>query len=141
MAKGDIMPRLDMVFVSSGKATMCTKTLVDRNLTDSDHAGVRIWLDICEKQPRGPGLFKVNGSLLEDPAKLLWSNENINTVMQQLDPTWNPHLQLDFFKVCVRSTLLQLGQMTSSLEVTLTPNFALDSHRVLKLNQFNFKAL
>jgi hypothetical protein len=95
---------------------MCTNTSIDWNLTDSDHAGVRIWLDIFKKEPRGPGLFKVNGSLLENPAKLLWANENINKMMQQLDSTWNPHLQLEFFKVCVRSTLSQLGQITSSVE-------------------------
>jgi hypothetical protein len=36
--------------------------------------------------------------------------------MQQLDPTWNPHLQLEYFKVCVRPTLSTLGQITSSIE-------------------------
>ena len=32
--------------VSSGKAAMCTGTEMDWNLIDSDHAGVKIWLDI-----------------------------------------------------------------------------------------------
>jgi hypothetical protein len=80
--RGDTMSRLDMVLSSSGKATMCTNTMVDWNLIDSDHARVRIWLDICKKEPREPGLFKVNRSLLEDPDKLLWANENINIMMQ-----------------------------------------------------------
>jgi hypothetical protein len=71
VAKRGKMSRLDMVYASSGKAAMCTKTLVDWNLIDSDHAGVRIWLDLCKKEQRGPRLFKVNGSLLEDLTKLI----------------------------------------------------------------------
>ena len=50
---------------------MCTKAEVDWTKVDSDHAGVQIWLDICKKAPSGPGLFKANGSLLEDPIKLM----------------------------------------------------------------------
>ena len=31
--------------VSSGKATMCTVTEVDWNMTESDHGAFKIWLD------------------------------------------------------------------------------------------------
>ena len=68
-----------------------------------------------KKAPRGPGLFKVNGSLLEDPFKLIQAKAQIDTMMQQLDPTWNPHQKLEFFKLCVRTTLSQIGQITSSI--------------------------
>ena len=68
--RGNIMSRLDMILVSSGKAAMCTGTETDWNLIDSDHAGVRIWLDVRMLNMRGPGLFKVNGSLLENPNNL-----------------------------------------------------------------------
>ena len=57
-----------MILVTASKANMCTKAEVYWTMVDSDHAGVQIWLD--KKAPRGPGLFKVNGSLLEDPLKL-----------------------------------------------------------------------
>ena len=40
--RGNIMSRLDMILVSSGKAAMCTGTETDWNLIDSDHAGVKI---------------------------------------------------------------------------------------------------
>ena len=46
----------------------------DWTRVESDHAGVQIWLDICKKASRGPGLFKVNGSLLDDPLKLKEAN-------------------------------------------------------------------
>ena len=39
------MSRLDMILVSSGKAALCTGTETDWNLVDSDHAGVKLWLD------------------------------------------------------------------------------------------------
>ena len=37
-------------------------------------------------------------------------------MMQQADPTWNPHEKLEFFKLCVWTTLSQMGQITSSIE-------------------------
>ena len=38
--------RLDMIMVSSEKAAMCTETKMDWNMADSDHSGVKIWLNI-----------------------------------------------------------------------------------------------
>ena len=83
------MSRLDMILVTASKASMCTKAEVDWAKVDSDHAGVQIWFNICKKAPRGPGLFKVNGSLLEDPLKLIQAKAQIDKMMKQLDPTWN----------------------------------------------------
>ncbi len=60
----------------------------------SDHAGVQIWLEILKKAPRGPGLFKLNGSLVEDPLKLAQAKTQIDTMMQQADITWNPNQKL-----------------------------------------------
>ena len=37
-------------------------------------------------------------------------------MMQQMDPTWHPHMKLEYFKTCVRLTMMTLGQMTSSVE-------------------------
>ena len=37
-----------------------------------------------------------NGSLLDDPIKLI---EAKDTMMQQLEPTWNHHQKLEFFKI------------------------------------------
>ena len=41
-------------------------------------------------------------------------------MLQQADPTWNPHEKLEFFKLCVQTTLSQMGQITleGSLEGT-----------------------
>ena len=68
-----------MILVTASKASMCTKAEVDWANIDSDHAGVQIWLDICKKTPQGPGLFKVNGSLLEDPVKLTQAKAQIDS--------------------------------------------------------------
>ena len=96
-----------IVLVSSGKAARCTGTETDWNIVDSDHAGVKLWLDVRNLNKRGPGLFKVNGSLIENPKTLETATEQINTMMQQMDPTYrirktmqksaqlclNPHVQ------------------------------------------------
>ena len=57
---------LDMILVTASKASMCTKAEVDWTSVESDHAGVQIWLDICKKAPRGPGLFKVKQQRIKD---------------------------------------------------------------------------
>ena len=71
---------------------------------------VKVWLDVRKLNKRGPGLFKVNSSLLENPNILQKANEQINTMMQQMDASWNPRLKLEYFKVCVRSTMMAMGQ-------------------------------
>ena len=40
----------------------------------------------------------------------------IDTMKQQLDSTRNPHQKLEFFEICVMTTLAQMGQIISSLE-------------------------
>ena len=61
-----------------------------------------MWLDVRKLSKRGPGLFKVNGSLLDNPNNLQKANEQINTMMLQMDASWNPHLKLEYFKACAR---------------------------------------
>ena len=39
--------------------------------------------------------------------------------MMQLDPTWNPHQKLEFFSLCVITTLSQIGQITWSTDTQL----------------------
>ena len=59
--------------------------------------------------PRGPGLFKVDGSYASnaDPKKQIQAKAR----KTQLDPTWNPHQKLKFLKLCVRTTPSQIGQI------------------------------
>ena len=57
-------------------------------------------------------LCLLNGSLLEDPAKLVQAKAHIDKMMQQLDPTWNPHQKLELIKLCIKTTLSQIGQIT-----------------------------
>ena len=54
----------------------------------------------------------MNGSLLENPINLQKANDEINTMMQQMDPTWHPHMKLEYFKPCVRTTMQALGHVT-----------------------------
>ena len=71
---------------------------------------VKVWLDVRKLNQRGPRLFNVNSSLLENPNILQKANEQINTMMEQMDASWNPHLKLEYLKVCVRSTMMAMGQ-------------------------------
>ena len=42
------MSRLDKIMVSSGEAALGTETEVYWNMTDSDHAAFRLWIEICQ---------------------------------------------------------------------------------------------
>ena len=49
---------------------------------------------------------------IDDPVKLIQAKAQIDTMMQQLDPTRNSYQKLEFFKICVRTILAQMGQIT-----------------------------
>ena len=68
------MSRLDMILVTSSKASMCTKAEVDWTMVDSDHAGVR----------------HMRGSF-----KLMQAKAQIDTMMLQFRALWfSPTLPL-----------------------------------------------
>ena len=52
-------------------------------------------------------------------------------MMQQMDDTWNPHMKLEFFKVCVRTTMSALGQKT--LPVVFLGSLAMKPSGILRV--------
>jgi hypothetical protein len=57
-------------------------------------------------------------------------------MMQHLDPTWNPHFHLEFFKVCVRVTLSPLGQIIPrSTRTNSTKN---NSNKTIQIQETNY---
>ena len=66
-------------------------------------------------------------------------------MMQQMDHTRNQHMQLELFKMCVRTTLSQLVQITSSMEKQDLVHAAGDNYQSTKLSlfsiQWNFQSI
>ena len=65
-------------------------------------------MHINEEIEVGPGLTRVNGTILEDPIKLLTAKNEIKELMDQVPTEWDPHKKLEYFKVAIRTVLSEL---------------------------------
>jgi exonuclease III len=101
--RGDCYSRLDYVFLSNSLLNKIVNTRIDWAFEKSDHAAVLIDLREESKINQGPGLPRINTKILEDPITSLQIGMEITEMLNQTDINWNPHLKLEFLKVCVRS--------------------------------------
>ena len=56
----------------------------------------------------GPGLTKINTSILEDPTNLKLAITEINDLLKQIPEDWDPHKRLEYMKVTIRSVISDL---------------------------------
>jgi hypothetical protein len=77
----------------------------DWSFEASDHAAVRLELKLPKTPDQGPGIPKVNTSILEDPKLVEQIGREIKMMLDQTDESWNPHLKLEFLKVAIRTTI------------------------------------
>jgi exonuclease III len=103
--RGNCCSRLDYIFLSKSLITKITKVKLDWAYESSDHAALEIEMKIEANPKRGPGLTKINTTILEDPVLSKQMEEEIGVMMAQADDTWDPHLRLEFLKVCIRSVV------------------------------------
>ena len=119
--------RLDYMFMSTYMATRITKVLVEWSYEQSDHASLYVELHINDEILMGPGLTRVNSSVLDDPNRLSVAKEEIKEMLGQMPDDWDPHKRLEYLKVVIRSVLAslvgrsrkELKQEISELEVSL----------------------
>jgi exonuclease III len=95
--------RLDYVFLSKSMKSKIVNVKIDWAYETSDHAALIINLKEEAMPNQGPGLAKINTKILEDPEVSNQIEKEIVDMMSQTDNSWNPHLKLEFLKVCIRS--------------------------------------
>ena len=71
----------------------------------SDHATVTVEMRIKEDISVGPGLTRVNSTILEDNTTLERVRRELKEMLEQIPPFWNPHDHLEFMKVALRSVI------------------------------------
>ena len=103
--RGDCYSRLDYVFLSKSLTSKITKVKIDWAFDTSDHAALEVELKVDVTPKKGPGLIKINTTILEDPNLTKQIGEEIELMMTQIDNNWDPHLRLEFLKVCIRSAI------------------------------------
>jgi exonuclease III len=101
--RGKCYSRLDYIYVSSNLIPNIVKVEHNWNFETSDHAALKIDFVLNEAPVRGPGIIKVNISILEDPKIVIQIRNELNTLLEQVDNSWNPHTTLEFLKVAIRS--------------------------------------
>ena len=103
--RGNCYSRLDYIFLSKPLIACIKCVEIDWALEASDHAAVKIGLEIDGVPKRGPGIVKVNTRILENKIVCDQVENEINEMMSQTDHNWCPHDKLEFLKVVIRSVL------------------------------------
>jgi exonuclease III len=135
--RGNIYSRLDYIFLSATLLAKVETASCDWAFESSDHAAVQVKLVIEKKPIKGPGIVKVNTNILDDPKIVQKIGEELDSMMQQTDQSWSPHLKLEFLKVSIRSIFSNtIGEVRKELyseiaeleeETNQMENFKLDT--------------
>ena len=56
----------------------------------------------------GPGLARINATILDDRFKLNLAKEEIKEMLAQIPDAWDPHKKLEYAKVVIRSVIAGL---------------------------------
>ena len=71
---------------------------LDWAFESSDHATISIEMNF-DKISMGPGIFRMNPTLLEDPIQLQRAKLGIRNMLEQIPNEWDPHRRLEYLKV------------------------------------------
>jgi exonuclease III len=95
--------RLDMIFSSKCDFAKIKSSSIDWTFDDSDHAMVHTELELIEISKRGPGLPRVDASILDRPDVKEKILKKLDEAMSQIPTNWDPHMILEFCKMSLRS--------------------------------------
>ena len=95
--------RLDMIFSSKCDFVKLKSSCIDWTFDNSDHAMVYTELEIVEITKRGPGLPRVDASILDRSDVKEKITERIDEAIKQIPLNWDPHMILEFIKMSIRS--------------------------------------
>jgi len=99
--------RLDMIFSAKCDFVKIKQSSIDWTFDDSDHAMVLTELEILECTKRGPGLPRVDASILDRPEVKEKISGKLDDAFEQIPANWNPHTILEFCKMSIRSIFIE----------------------------------
>ena len=101
----DCFSTLDRILYNPGllKAEI---TKVNWGLSTSDHAAVEVGFNFVEIEARPRSkITRLDPSILQDPAVKVRIETEINEMFLGAAIDWNPHMKLEFLKVCIRTVI------------------------------------
>ena len=108
--RGKCFSRLDHVFVSESILRYIKEVSTDWAFDKSDHAAVIIDVKLPTTSQLGPGIVRVNTSVLENHKLLEQIRINLKEYLDQAPISWNPNLKLEFLKVGIRTTFAEAAR-------------------------------
>jgi len=103
--RGSCMSRLDMIFVTKCLTNKILSSKIDWAYDDSDHAMLASVFPAPLTLKAGPGLTRLDASVLEDKHTLDFVKNELKIQIDQIPIHWNPHTRLDFVKTAIRSIM------------------------------------
>ena len=105
--RGLTFSTLDYVFGPSEIANLQPDARVCWGIDKSDHAGIIV--NISFDLDKGPGMFRPNLSFLDDCDYRKDLELLLITSLQCSNPSWDPHMKLEYTKVMIRSIVSELS--------------------------------
>ena len=115
-SRGQCFSRLDMVFVHMTLESGISSAELDWAFDRSDHALLRVNITIKAAVVRGPGLPRVDPSILEDESIKREVLDRLRDTVETIPEHWNPNQRWEFLKVNVRSTMWEISARMKKLQ-------------------------
>jgi len=106
--RGKCYSRLDMVFASDEIESKIRNVSTDWSFDNSDHAMVEITFEIPYTRRKGPGLPKVNATILNTDHVGQEVKNRLEEQIRQIPITWDPDQKWEFIKTSVRSIMWEI---------------------------------
>ena len=114
--RGNCYSRLDMVFASDTLEQSIKNVSIDWTFDQSDHAMLEIEFQMPNHRAKGPGLPRVNASLLDKENLVTELEKRMKKLITDIGSDWNPHMKWEFLKVGIRSTMWEIGGREKRIE-------------------------
>jgi exonuclease III len=127
--------RLDYILASSSITSQIISSTVTPFFNDSDHSLLIAEFSVTSI-PYGPGIIRVNSTLLENPEIKARVMNDLGNVVKNMPEDFNPHQVLDFYKYNLRLLMLREGKANKKKELNILEHSTLEVNLLKdKLNQ------
>ena len=115
-SRGPCHSRLDYIFVSKTLLGNIVNVATDWAFDNLDHAAVSCKLEMSAKISKGPGIARINCSLLDNKAYKEEIGKSIKEYLNQIPDYWNPHTKLEFVKLSIRSSFAEISNKANKFK-------------------------
>ncbi len=101
--------RIDRIFVSKTLKVLDSNVITD--FDQSDHSMVITSFEINNPNPRGPGCYKINPTILDNESIKNEIREQIIDVIKSTPDHFDPHLKFDYVKMNIRNIFMKANSI------------------------------